>query len=368
MRFYHMADIHLGAQPDRERPFSEQRRQEIWDTFRSVIRRAGQEKPDCLFICGDLFHRQPLKRELREVDYLFSRIPDTAVFLMAGNHDYLKSNSAYDSFSWSPNVFFFRSETVTAVHLERLNLTVYGNSYWDSRIREPLYDDFRPEEGTEQGIRVLMTHGGDAEHIPMNYRKIRSRGFDYVAMGHIHRPGIYEDGAPYRSRGAMAYAGALEPLDVNDTGPHGYMEGRITFEEQPGAYRTEVCFVPAARRSYISLPVELHENMASIELEERIRQMMKEKGEENLFRIILKGYRDPAFHPDRERLLSLGNVVEAKDESRPAYDYEQLKQMYRGQLIGRFLESYGDGTLTREQELGRRFGLEALLETAGGKG
>ena len=42
MRFYHMADIHLGAQPDRERPFSEQRRQEIWDTFRSVIRRAGQ--------------------------------------------------------------------------------------------------------------------------------------------------------------------------------------------------------------------------------------------------------------------------------------------------------------------------------------
>ena len=44
------------------------------------------------------------------------------------------------------------------------------------------------------------------------------------------------------------------------------------------------------------------------------------------------------------------------------------QEMYRGQLIGRFLESYGDGTLTREQELGRRFGLEALLETAGGKG
>ena len=74
MKFYHIADIHLGAVPDRGRPYSEQRRQDIWDTFRDMIHLAVREQPDCLFVCGDLFHRQPLKRELKEVDYLFSLI------------------------------------------------------------------------------------------------------------------------------------------------------------------------------------------------------------------------------------------------------------------------------------------------------
>ena len=110
MKFYHIADVHLGAVPDRGRPYSEQRRQDIWDTFRDMIHLAVREQPDCLFVCGDLFYRQPLKRELKEVDYLFSLIPDTRVFLMAGNHDFAGEGSAYRRFSWSPNVFFFSQE------------------------------------------------------------------------------------------------------------------------------------------------------------------------------------------------------------------------------------------------------------------
>ena len=113
MKFYHIADVHLGAVPDRGRPYSEQRRQDIWDTFRDMIHLAVREQPDCLFVCGDLFHRQPLKRELKEVDYLFSLIPDTRVFLMAGNHDFAGEGSAYRRFSWSPNVLFFAGEVIS---------------------------------------------------------------------------------------------------------------------------------------------------------------------------------------------------------------------------------------------------------------
>ena len=65
MRFIHLADVHLGAQPDQRYPWSLGRGEEIWDTFRQVIEEAGQQKIDLLLIAGDLFHGQPLLRDLR---------------------------------------------------------------------------------------------------------------------------------------------------------------------------------------------------------------------------------------------------------------------------------------------------------------
>ena len=86
MRFIHLADVHLGAVPDRGCPWSSRREEEIWETFRRVIAGIRENPVDLLFIAGDLFHRQPLLRELKEVNNLFSTIPDTRVYLMAGNH------------------------------------------------------------------------------------------------------------------------------------------------------------------------------------------------------------------------------------------------------------------------------------------
>ena len=86
VKFIHIADVHLGVQPDAGKSWSNKRAQDIWDSFAKVIAVAMQEKPDFLFITGDLFHAQPLKKELREVDALFRRIPDTRVVLLAGNH------------------------------------------------------------------------------------------------------------------------------------------------------------------------------------------------------------------------------------------------------------------------------------------
>lgn len=354
MKFYHMADVHLGAVPEKGRSFGRLREQEIWDTFRDILERARSEKPDCLFLCGDLFHRQPLKRELKEVSYLFSQIPDTRVFLMAGNHDYLKPGSAYEKFAWGDNVTFLDTEAVEPVYVPELHLTVYGHSYRQREITEPIYDALEPNGNP--GMHVLMAHGGDAKHIPINYRRLGARGFDYVAMGHIHRPGMYE-GYP------MAYAGAPEPLDVNDIGPHGYVEGTIFPEKGTGHFRCETVFVPAARRSYIHLPIALKEDMTAFALEQSIREAIEEQGNGNLFKLILKGVRNPQAELSWERLWELGNIVEIMDVSRAAYDYVQLRQQYRGQLIGQFLESYGDGELSKLEEQSRLYGLEALLES-----
>ena len=98
MKIIHTADIHLGARPDPGYTWSREREQEIWNSFRRLIERVKEERADFLLVAGDLFHRQPLLRELKEVNYLFASIPETTVVLMAGNHDYLAGNSCYPGF------------------------------------------------------------------------------------------------------------------------------------------------------------------------------------------------------------------------------------------------------------------------------
>lgn len=50
---------------------------------------------------------------------------------------------------------------------------------------------------------ILLAHGGDDSHIPIKKENLLGLGYDYIAMGHIHKPQII---CPDK----IAYAGALE--------------------------------------------------------------------------------------------------------------------------------------------------------------
>lgn len=75
MRFIHLADVHLGAAPDAGYPWCGRRENEIWETFQKVIEDVREKHIQLLLICGDLFHRQPLRKEVRDVNYLFPPYP-----------------------------------------------------------------------------------------------------------------------------------------------------------------------------------------------------------------------------------------------------------------------------------------------------
>ena len=300
MRFIHLADVHLGAVPDRGCPWSKERKEEIWNTFRRVIAGIREDPVDLLFISGDLFHRQPLMRELKEVNYLFSTIPDTRVYLMAGNHDFISRDSFYNTFEWNSNVVFFKNRELKVVKDPRLDVYVYGLSYFDREIKEGLYDKALPVQ--EEGIHILLAHGGDEKHIPLSAASLAAAGFDYIALGHIHKQQIL-------IRDQAAFAGALEPIDRNDTGEHGYMEGRTV----EGRIRTE--FVPFACRSYQQLVLNLHEETTQISLEEAVKSQIFRRGGRNIYRIILQGMRSPDLMLIHEKLKNLGNITDVIDES-----------------------------------------------------
>ena len=140
MRFIHTGDIHLGAHPESKREWAANRGEEIWGTFEKLIKKIKMDPVDLLIISGDLFHRQPLLREIKEVDYLLSTIPDTKVVICAGNHDAIKKGSFYEGFQWSENVIFLEERNIQKVNIDEINTCVYGLSYHETEIEENLYD------------------------------------------------------------------------------------------------------------------------------------------------------------------------------------------------------------------------------------
>ncbi len=160
MRFIHIADVHLGMQPDAGFPWSEERGEAIWESFRRIIRLAGREKTDFLLIAGDLFQRQPLLRELKEINDLFASIPETIVVLIAGNHDYVKRESFYRGFDWADNVVMLLSPEPECVEVPEKRTAVYGCSYDKKEILENRLDGVR-QEG-KMKYHLLLAHGGDA--------------------------------------------------------------------------------------------------------------------------------------------------------------------------------------------------------------
>ncbi len=349
MRFIHIADVHLGARPDREMPWSAEREKEVFDTFRALIARIQDDPVDILLIAGDLFHRQPLLGKLKEVDYLFRTIPATRIYLSAGNHDYIRKDSSYNNFVWADNVFFFREEEVQVVKDPLLDVFIYGFSYHSREIREDILEGLEAQD--ENGVHILMAHGGDDRHVPFNVRELLNSGFDYVALGHIHKPSVIV-------RNRAAYPGALEPIDRDDFGEHGYIEGVW----QNG--RLSLSFVPFACRSYEQIILEVDETSTQNSLEDALREEIKDRGEENMYRVILHGYRSPDLLLIPERFFPLGQITEVENETRPMYNMEEIRRHYSGTLIGDYINAFQGRELSLVEEKALYYGVQALMETS----
>ncbi|SFR71440.1 metallophosphoesterase family protein [Anaeromicropila populeti] len=349
MKFIHIADIHYGMMPDAGKPWSENRKKEILQSFYEVLAVCNREKADLLLIAGDLFHRQPLKKELKEVEYGFSKLRNTQVVLMAGNHDYIGQNSYYTQYEWKENVKILQGGEMQSLSFPHFSTTVYGFSYDKRDIIEPRYDSLYAERENE--INILLAHGGDEKNIPINVRKLNASNFDYIALGHIHKPQLISN--------KMAYCGSLEPLDINETGPHGYIMGEIIKEGTKAS--VNIRFVPCAKREYIHLKVVVEPEMTAFQVYDIIKEEIERNGVNNLYRIILCGFRAIDLEWNFQTIGLLGNIIDVMDETMPNYDFEKLYHENRNNMIGMYIDAirksgYADDIADKALYLG----LEAL--------
>lgn len=351
MKFIHIADVHLGAVPDSNMPWGADRAKEIWSSFEDIITVCNQEKADLLLIAGDLFHRQPLIRELKEVNYILSKLETAKAVLMAGNHDFMGPRSNYQGFEWNEKVHMFMGSELETVRYEEAGVQVSGFSYHSRDITEPLYDTIKPEPNGL--IQILLAHGGDDKNIPFNRKKLQESGFDYIALGHIHIPSMINE--------RIAYAGSLEPLDKNETGERGYMIGEISQEEN-GVTKTAIRFVSHSLRQYKRITLNVNQDTTNGALLDQVRNFIKENGVRNMYSFSIQGVRDEAIHFDKEAIKAAGNVLEVEDLSVPDYDFDALYRENEDNVIGLFIRRIRE--TTKQDEIARKalyYGMEALL-------
>lgn len=367
MKLVHIADPHLGASPDAGHPWSKARADALWQTFAKALARTEEEQADLLLIAGDLFHRQPLLRELKEVNALFSRLTHTKVAIIAGNHDHIAENSNYRQFSWCSQVTFFQDTQLQKIRFPKLHTTVYGRSYHSREDREPLYTPVPLEP--EGDIHILLAHGGDVSHRPYNRTQLAQAGFHYVALGHIHKPDM-----DFSDR--VVSPGSLEPIEPNDYGPHGFVIAEVTREQ------AKVRWIPFASAEYIPMEFRVQPSTTSMVLTETILKAIRQKGENNIFKIRLTGRKDPdiLFGQDDSGAVPAAlsspelKILEFRDLTEPDYDFALLAREHADDLIGAYIKalSCGEtdppGQAVSEQEKQVRekalyYGVKALLDT-----
>lgn len=346
MRFIHISDIHLGVEPDVGKPWSQKRKQDIWDSFAQVIGEAERQKPDFLFITGDLFHGQPLKKELKEVDALFRQIPQTRIMLMAGNHDYLRPKSYYLTYPWAENVYLFRREEADCFEFPEINTAVYGLSYWHREIRERKYDMLYPQK--KECINILLAHGGDERHIPFSAARVLQNGFDYIAAGHIHRSGWLVE-----RRAVMA--GSLEPTDCNDIGSHGYWMGSLT------KTKSEIMFFPIKKCEYCHETYMVTAETTEREIKRWIRELIANRPSYQYFRLLLAGRRDPEVTFDVHALADMERIVDVREQLVPDYNYEKLSTEYAESILGAYIRRMNRDSADIVTKKALEYGVNALL-------
>lgn len=340
MKLMHIADTHLGAIPDSQKPWSAKRARDISVTFSNLIAIAGKEQAQLLLIAGDMFHRTPLKRELKDVNYLFTTIPKTRIVIIAGNHDYIFPGCPYLTFPWAPNVTLLWSEEPTFVTFPELNCSVCGFSYHQKEIPENRYDDLKPP--SDGLLHILLGHGGDAKHIPFNRKSLEAAGWDYVAMGHIHKPFLTKNSV-------VVMPGAPEPLDKTDTGYRGYVLAELTPKG------LSVSWHPICQARYIPLAFTADKDTSTQEIYHWLKEQISLLGEENIYLLTIDGFHDQAAKFDTALLSKAGQIAEIIDCSEPDFDIDALRREHRFDIIGAYINAL------QSDKKALHYGLQALL-------
>lgn len=348
MRFIHIADVHYGMVPDKGKPWSDIRAREIKDTFREVIDIAEEKHIDLLLIAGDLFHSPPTTAMLKEVDYMLSKLSRTKTIIIAGNHDYMDEDSPYSQFQFESRTVCLPSNEPTSVYIDDCDCYISGYSYNAKEITEPIYDNIIPED--TKRINFLLAHGGDPKHAPMDFEKINNAGFDYIALGHIHKPQVI-----YENR--MNYCGSLEPIDCNEEGERGYIYGEV----RDGRVTTE--FVRLCKRTYENIEIAVKSEYTNEEIMDNIIDAIIKRGKQNIFTIKLTGRRADIIEIDSNTLRRRYHIYDIIDEVDSDYDTYNLMINNEDNLLGRFIGEYYEKQSDEVSRKAMQYGIEAILSS-----
>ncbi|MCI8964861.1 MAG: DNA repair exonuclease [Clostridia bacterium] len=352
MRFVHIADTHLDINFKNLSSIDglpEKRRLEQRKIMKDIIEYIKTNNIQFLFISGDLYEQQYIRKSsIQYINRLFNEIPNVKIFISPGNHDPFIKNSFYNTFQWSSNVHIFKNN-IEKVEIGDIN--IYGYGFNDYYCKESNIENIEIEN--KDKINILVAHGSVdggndeyREYNPMSSKKLKTLGFDYIALGHIHKK-TYNDEKNQR----IVYPGSTISFGFDELGEHGMVVGDIDKEN------LNLEFVKLDSREYKEFNLDISECVSNEDILEKIEEI--NFNENNLYKIILIGNRNFIIDTiEIKKLLSKDNIIKIKDNTKVAYNINDiiLKNDIKGIFAKKVMEKYESGLIDKET-------MEKVIET-----
>ena len=227
MKFVHIADMHFDipfTSLNSREGLGEKRRLEQRSAFKKAINYIKDNNVEYFFIAGDLYEHEYVKKST--IDFIincFNEIPNTKIFISPGNHDPYIKNSYYEAYDFGSNVYIFKNSYVEKYEDENVN--IYGMAFTEFFMEETPLENIVIEDNNK--LNILVAHcdlngSKDADgfsYNPILESKINSLGFDYLAIGHIHKNNFDNSNNAH-------YPGSPISLGFDELGKHGMIARR----------------------------------------------------------------------------------------------------------------------------------------------
>ena len=342
MKFVHIADMHFDS------PFvnlsekdimGDLRRLEQRKVFKKIIEYIKENNIKYFFISGDLYEHKYIKQSTIEyVNKLFEEIPETNIYIAPGNHDPYTKNSYYNKYNWSKNVKIFGPKVEK---IETQDANIYGYGFDDFYCSDSGVENIEIEQTEKPNI--LIIHGNidgstieDMQYNSMSKKMLEEKGFDYVALGHIHKKDYNTE-----ENQKIVYPGSTISLGFDELGEHGMIVGDVEKN------KLEIQFVKLDDKQFTKRELNVDNIYSKEELIEKINELKIE--ENNYIEIILIGNRNFEINKyDLIRYISNNNIIKIKDNTKIAYDLEKLEN--ENTLKGLFIKEMNKKIKNAETE------------------
>ena len=360
MKLIHCSELHLDASMASRlgREKARERRAELLHTFERMVSYAGSHDVKGIIIAGDLFDTKKISATaVNTVKAAITANPGLSFYYLRGNHD--TGNFPGGPEDTPDNLKLFSDNWITYV-LETGGKEIAISGVELNRENTTTVYDAVPMNRDQ--FHIVVLHGQTSEHAKsgaetIRLRKLRNKGIDYLALGHIH---TYQTGT-LDSRGSYCYAGCLEGRGFDECGAHGFV--LLDIDAESGTFTQTL--IPIAERCLYTVESDISGCMTTTEISEKLKQDLAKQdfGQKNLLKIILKGSVDVACEKNLDLLTrkmeDICYFITICDETTVHVDYhtyardESLKGEFVRLVSGADLEEADKGTIIR-------YGLQAL--------
>ncbi len=245
--FVHTSDLHLETSfsgiHDLSTPFREIIQESTFLAYRNLIETCITQNVDFVLIAGDIYNSvsRSLSAQLRFIDGL-EELSKAGIwtYIVFGNHD--PFGEWAHMLSWPKKTIVFSEKEPEIRFFEKEGTpvaTIIGRSHLKHFEKEDLASKF-PEREDEWPFTIGLLHASalsSEQHetiAPCTIDTLRNKGYDYWALGHIHKTTFISTNNPL-----ILYPGNIQGMQRGETGEKGCFvikvsrEGRSSYQFHP---------------------------------------------------------------------------------------------------------------------------------------